>query len=326
MTKPLNYSIFKKYYFLIGLALFVFIASRLDFNQLYSALYKTKPLTIILGLIIVIPITLVKAWRWNNIKKNQGLAYTFLDSFLIYQIGLALGSITPGQAGEFIKICYLKNPTRSWGKVAVSVVIDRLADLGYLLVIGYLGILILLGETQKNINLIYLFFIVSLFGLIIIIRKGWHKKLLKIIFRHFIPLRYQTSWRESFADFIKDFKSITPKQYLIILSLTLLGWMIYYLQSYIFILSLGFKIPLIKLAIAVTTAGLLSLLPISFLGIGTREAALIIILAPYLDSSTIIIFSQLILLANIFSIILGLIFLKLKPLPFTLKNYDLLEK
>lgn len=316
---------FKKYSFLIGFVILAAIINRLNFTNIYTSLRETNLSLVIVGIIFLIPVILIKAWRWNYLKKIQGINYKFWDSFIIYQIGLAIGSVTPGQIGELIKIYYLKTRC-SIGKSLVSILVDRFMDVFYLIIVGYFGIIIYLREVGTKLNIIYIFLLFSLILIIFGIHRDWHKKIGKFFFNKLMPLKYQMMWEENFSDFLNDLKLISINKYLNASILTVLGWLAYYFQVYILTLSIGLEIPLMKLALALTAVGLLSLLPISFLGIGTREAALILILKPFADIPAIIIFSQLILLTNIFSILMGLVFLKIRPLPFKIKNYEPLEK
>lgn len=292
------------------------IVSKIDFDGFSSTLKKINLDYVLSGIFLVLPLAAIKAWRWNYLKKIQGIKFNFLDSFLIYNIGFAVGAVTPGKIGEIVKIYYLKNRNCSTGKSLVSVVTDRLMDLIYLFIFGYISVFFLFKEIKLKINLLYLLSFLSLITLVFIIKKGWHKKILKKIFFSLIPQKYQTIWHTNFSDFFSDLKKIPPKKYAAAFIITLLSWLIYYLQVEIFAWGIGLKIPFILLAAAITVSGLATLLPISFLGIGARETILIIILGSYVKNiSDLIILSQLILLANVAAIIIGLISWKLRPIP-----------
>ncbi len=66
-----------------------------------------------------------------------GLAFSFIWR------PLYLGNLTPGRAGDFAKVFYLKQDLKlSTGKGITSVLVDRVFDLYLLLVLGGLGILL----------------------------------------------------------------------------------------------------------------------------------------------------------------------------------------
>jgi len=316
--------IIKRYYFLIGLIILAIIFSQLNFADLLKSFQKINYYLLALGISLVIPSVLIKSWRWNYLKKSQGIKYQLLDSFLIYNVGFLLGGVTPSQVGELAKVYYLKKGGLSYGKATVSIIIDRVFDIFYFLIFGYLGIIFVLKDLRNEINLFYFISLILLLIIIIILKLGWHKMLFNKIFCYFVPENYQKKLHLNFNDFISDLKLLTLKNYFIAFLITVLAWLLYYLQMEIFALSLGLEIPIINLAVAVTITGLVSLLPISILGIGTREATLILLLQPfYSNISIIIIFSQLILVANLVGYLLGAVSWLFLPFSLkTIKNYE----
>jgi uncharacterized membrane protein YbhN (UPF0104 family) len=78
---------------------------------------------------------------------------------------------------------------------------------------------------------------------------------------------------------------------------------------------IGLKVPFIYFAVSVTIAGLLTLIPVSFYGIGTRDAALLLLFAPFLiPKEQVIVFSSLILAITLLTALIGLACWLIKPL------------
>ena len=306
----------KKYSFLIGFFLLIFVIYRLNLETLLLAFKKINYPLLILGLLLTPFVILIKSWRWNYLKKNQDINYRLTDSILMYSVAAAIGLLTPGRIGEVSKIAYLKNDRCSTGQSLVSVVMDRLLDLFFLMFFGYLGIIFFFGFFEK-ITLIYSIIIFSIIGLVFIIKKRLYYKLIKRIFAIIIPLKYQKSWQTNFSDFLNGIKIYNKKVYFYSLFITLLAWLIYYLQIYLFAKSIWLiKVPFLYLAIAVTVSGFISLLPISFLGIGTRETTLMLLLSPLaINPERIILLSELILLDFLVVGVIGVISWIFKPLP-----------
>ena len=123
----------KKYLFLIGIIIFAIIISRLDFHKLILILNNINYQYLFLAFILLLPILMIKSYRWNYLMKKQNINYSFKKSFLMYGIGMYIGIITPGRLGELSKIAFLKNDHHSLGKSSVSVILDRLTDLLFLL-------------------------------------------------------------------------------------------------------------------------------------------------------------------------------------------------
>jgi len=311
----------KKYSFLIGFFLLIFVIYQLDWKILYLSFQEINYRLLIPTIFLTIPILFVKAWRWNYLKKLQNINYKLNDSFLIYSVGSALGSLTPGRLGEISRISYLKSDGHSTGKSLVSVVMDRLLDLLYLTILGYLGVVFFFNLSNR-ITLIYSAIILLIVVLFFIIKKQFYIKLIKKIFSVLIPLKYQKSWRMNFQDFLKGVKIYNKKNYFYFFLITFIAWLIYYCQIYLFAKSIGIdRVPFFYLAMTATVAGFITLLPFSFSGIGTREATFAVLLSPLMVSiESTVLLSELILLNFLVMGIIGALCWIIKPIP--LKNLN----
>ena len=308
----------KKYSFLIGFLLLIFVIYQLDLKTLYLSFQKINYRLLIPAILLIIPITFIKAWRWNYLKKLQNINYKLSDSFLIYSVGAAIGSLTPGRLGEISKIGYLKNDGYSIGKSLVSVIMDRLLDLFFLIIFGYFSVIFLFGFFEK-ITFIFSIIILTIIILVFIAKKQFVRQLIKKIFSILIPLKYQESWQMNFKDFLDGVKIYNKKNYFYFFFITFLAWLVYYCQIYLFARSIDLdRVPFLYLAMAVTIAGFITLLPISFSGIGTREATLAILLAPLMVSiESTVLLSELILLDFFIIGVIGVFCWIIKPIPLT---------
>jgi len=306
----------KKYSFLIGFFLLIFVIYQLDLKAFYLSLQKIDYRLLILAILLTIPIIFTKAWRWNYLKKLQKINYKLSSSFLIYSVGMAIGSLTPGRLGEISKVSYLKSDGYSIGKSLVSVIIDRLSDLFFLIVFGYFGIIFLFGFFEK-ITFVFSIIILTIIILVFIAKKQFVRQLIKKIFSILIPLRYQKSWQTNFQDFLRGVKTYNKTNYFYFFLITLLAWLIYYCQTYLLAKSIGLGgVPFFYLAMTVTIAGFITLLPISFSGIGTREATLVILLSPLMvNIELIVLLSELILLNFFVMGTIGVSCWIIKPIP-----------
>ena len=309
----------KKYSFLIGLVIFPLIIAKLDFLKLVDILSKIDYLYLILALLLSFPLLIIKGYRWNYLKKKQKIYYKLKESILMYGVGSYLGIITPGRLGDLSKIIYLKKDHYSSGKSSVSVILDRLFDLFFLLIVGYLGMFFFASFFQKTIFSLTLIILSIILLLIIISKSNLLRLFFKKIFLLIIPLNYQKSWKLNFQDFINDLKIYQLKDYSFILFITLFYWFIYYSQIFFLARSLNIvTIPFLYLIISVTMAGLITLLPISISGIGTREATLILLFSFFqISPEATISFSMLILSMSILMALIGLVCWFKKPLKFS---------
>lgn len=312
----MKFSIFlKKYSFLIGIILFIIILSKSNPGEIFQGIKEVSPFYLILAGLATIPTMIGKALCWNYLKRQQGIKYNFKDSFLMYWSGFYIGILTPGRLGEVSKALYLKKDGYSMGKSLVSTILDRLADFAFLLLFLCFGSLLLLAIFQKQILILIIGILISVCLLFIFLKIGLVKWALNKLFYIFVPQKYQKSWKVNFQDFINDLKIYKLKNYLIVFLITTFSWVFYYLQMYILAKGTHINVPFSYLAVAVTVAGFITLIPISISGIGTRDAALILLFSPFLiPKEQVIVFSALILLMTLFAALIGLICWLIKPI------------
>lgn len=309
--------IFKRYSFLFGLILFVIILSKTNIGEIFQNIKNIKFPSLVFAITLLLPMLFNKALCWNYIKRKQGIKYNLKNSFLMYCSGLYIGILTPGRMGEIAKALYLKKDGYSMGKSLVSAVLDRLSDFVFLLLFLFFGSLFFLTIFQKQILISISILIISILLFVIFLKIGLIKWILGKLFKVFIPQKYQESWKLNFQDFINDLKIYNFKNYLIIFLITTFSWVFYYLQMYVLARGINLNVPFLYLIISITVAGLITLIPISIFGIGTRDAALILVLAPFLIAKEqVIVFSALILAMSLTAALIGLICYLIKPIRF----------
>lgn len=307
--------IFKKYSYILGLIIFAILLSKINLGGIFQNIKNVKLNYLILAFLLAFPLLLSKTLCWNYIKRKQGIKYSFKDSFLMYCSGLYIGILTPGKIGEISKILYLKKDGQSMGKSLVGVVLDRLSDFAFLVSFVLISSLFFFSEFKKESLIAILGIMILIIIFWIFIKTGLFRWFLKKLFNNLIPQKYQESWKINFQDFINDVKSFKIKHWLIIFLITALSWTFYYLQTFIIAKGLGIDVPILYLVISVTIAGLITLIPISISGIGTRDAALLTLFIPFsISAEKIIAFSTLILLMSLVTAIIGLICWLIKPI------------
>ena len=311
----------KKYSFLIGFLLLFLVLNKIDFSSLWQIIKKTDQKLLILAILLNPVFLFIKSICWNYLKKIQDIKYKLWDSFLMFNVGVAIGSLTPGRLGEVFKVAYLKKDGHSLGKSLMTIVLDRLSDFAALAFLGYFGLIIFFGSFYK----ITLYFGLAGFvlaGLILVTKKQIARQVLKKIFSLAVPKKYQEKWQTGFSDFLAGFKAYKLKNYLFVFLITFSSWIIFYVQMYLFAQSIGLKeISFLSLSVAVTVSGLVSILPVSLLGIGIRDITLLGLLSPLTQNTeAIILLSQLILLDYVILGLIGIISWIFRPIPLSLKT------
>lgn len=305
----------KKYSFVLGLVIFVILVSKLNSAEIVESIKAIDIRLLLLALALAFPMLLLKTYCWNYIQRVQGIRYDIGDSFLMYCSALYVGLLVPGRVGDIARVLYLKKDGHSLGKSFTSVFLDRLSDLLFLLAFACLGSLFFFALLEQQFIILGIG-LLGICGLLLIIFKTkLTRRLLKKAFLVIIPEKYRSSLRIHFQDFINDLKLYDLRNYSVILLITALSWLVYFVQMYILALGVGMHVSPYYLSLVVTIVGLVTILPASISGIGTRDVALIVLLSPLLiPREQIIIFSALILAMSLFAVLVGFVCWLIKPL------------
>lgn len=240
----------------------------------------------------------------------------------MYSNGLFAGILTPGRIGDFVKVFYLKKKGFSFRKSFFTIIVDRCSDIFFLLVFGYISVLALLYHFNYEILFYSLLIIAVVFAFFAILLYNYlFKKILKFVFKVFIPKRFKLNIRDTYLGFLKDARMMSFSSYLNILYLTGFSWLLYYVPTYILAKSIGIVIPFFYIASIITIAYTVSLIPITISGIGTRDATFIFMFSFFNYSSELAIaFSILILGITVFVAFVGMITWFIRPIPLNLKE------
>ena len=110
-------------------------------------------------------------------------------------------------------------------------------------------------------------------------------------------------------------KSTSVKNYLISLILTLITWVMYFFVVFLIAKSVNMEISLFYLIISMSITATITMVPISFNGLGTREATLLVLFSQLgINKETTILFSVLIFVWYVLSGAPGLIFFLIRPI------------
>jgi glycosyltransferase 2 family protein len=234
----------------IGIALFLWILLRIDRAELWKSVALADVRLLLLGFGLFLLSHLTKAVRWHALVQSTGLKPTFGESWKIYHIGIFLGNITPGNLGEFGRAAYLKLHGVSLPRGLLLGLIDRLSDAIAMGIVAIAGVGILFGAE-------WLAFALLAAGAATVgsyLLRG--KKILQLL-------------------------AIDLRPALVVTASTVASWVLYFAWTILVARSIGIDIGLPVLISAITLTGIITLLPVSPAGLGTREASFILLLAPY---------------------------------------------
>lgn len=267
-----------------SMAILGVIYAHTDLRAMTERLWSPDPLWLGTALMCFLPQILVSATRWWLM--GEGWAHmSWAESFGMVMAGKALNALLPSKLGEMSKAYFLRERSaHAVAKGLPAVLMEKILDLAGLCSWMLLGAavapsgspamtaawLISLGVIGGT-SLIFLVPMGRWSGLWAEEGRGLKSRIGQMLLGWDWLLRH---WRAK--------KAVTAG----VMSLSLLLWGLHLLQIYLFFPSLGQSIEPGAVLAYVPLSLLVGLLPISLAGMGTRDTALIVLFAPYVDGAT----------------------------------------
>ena len=271
---------------IISVALLLYIYTQIDFVNLLKVFQNCDRLMLIVSLVMVIPITLVTSWRLQQLVPHHSLG--FLEANRLILGASVLNMVLPSKMGDIAKSYFMAERSKISGSLALSIsIFEKTCDLLSLLLWCVFGLLLYPAKDS-------LFWIMTAgvgiglgIGLLMLGSQSFADWFFAIAI-NFAPQKLkfklekmQASWGEMHNYFWSD-----KQQLLIITSTSVFIWFLHLLQIWLFILALKAIAPfLVSLALSPLSI-LAGLLPLTFAGIGTRDAAIIYFYQDYFNEAT----------------------------------------
>jgi hypothetical protein len=271
----------------VSVAILLIIYSKIDFQGLIRVFQNCDRTWMAISLGMVIPITMVTSWRLQQLMP-KGTSLGFIEANRLILGASVLNMVLPSKMGDIVKAYFMRDRGHLSGSLSLSLVVfEKACDMLSLLLWCVFGLFV---YPEKN-GLFWTMTLAVTGGLIFGLLLLGSRQFAQIFFINAIKFspkklkkklqNLQTSWQEMHDYFWSD------KQQLLIVSATsIFTWFLHLLQIWLFILALKAWTPfIINLALS-PLAILAGLLPLTFAGVGTRDAALIFFYQPYFDAQT----------------------------------------
>lgn len=260
---------------LLGIGLLVVLLARVDVAALRATFAAADHGLIGVSILLIVPLIFVKTLRWRVILRGQQVDYAVWPAFLAYFGSLFIGYLTPGRLGEFIKAIHVN---RDCGIPAArafsSVLSDRLFDLYALVIVGALALLQLAIDGAA---------VVTLIALLLLTLPLWlYLNPRTYAFFQGIGLKLGAPGRKFFApddgiltEIRAGLLQLSWAQLIGCIALTVIAYLIFFGECHLLALALGLPVDFPTTAFAIALGSLITLVPISISGVGTRDAAII---------------------------------------------------
>lgn len=281
----------------LGLPLFVYILTTLDYTALKQIFLAMETSLLGLGLCGMVVTFFLKGVRASTILSGQGYGLKRKAAMLAYFRSTFWGIISPGRLGELSRVVYLADAERPAGscgatKAVANVVLDRMFDLAAVLLFLFASALMTATSHQTLALGASAGLLLLGFGGLAAGRYGIR--------------RYGAGRNGYLINFLRE---VTHLNGLVSICLqTLILWGLYYTCLFTLASALGIEASFSFIVFSSCVANVASILPISVAGIGLRDAVLIFLFANAgLSAEQAVSFSLIFLLVHV----LNLVFLSL---------------
>ncbi len=260
---------------LLGITLLLFLLSRVNLGEVAQIWRHIRLDWLAAAVALNLPQVGLKAYRWQRLLRAQHIHYPFAQATLSYFGSIFVGLLTPGRVGEFVKAFHISRDCNiSLAQGLSSVLLDRLFDLYALFIIGGTALLALAPGGLGIVSLggLALLLVLPLALFVNATTFAWFCKtgikLGRLGGKTFSP----SSWLWEVHTGIRQ---LPLREALIAGLLTLMAYSIFFSQCYLLAKALSMPAGFGTISFAVALGSLVTLLPISISGLGTREAAIV---------------------------------------------------
>jgi len=272
---------------LFGIILFVVILLRVDLKDVAKQLSLTDGWMLAAGLSFQLIVLAAKGIRWHlmNAGKNEWIYWK--QSLGRFYESYAIGVVTPARMGELLKAGHEKGSGSIFTSV-IRVVAERGLDIGVFVILS--GLSVLSGAYLKwpiiySSMIIFSGLAFLVISMLLLASSKFNMLVNKLV--HLLPGKMKSL---HFAH-----KSFLGSTSALIITLSLLSNISYFISCYFLALSTGLEAGFIWTSGAVAVSGLLSMLPVTIMGVGTRELTFLYIFSSY-PQSIVLSFSFLVVL------------------------------
>lgn len=262
---------------LIGIALLAWIVSTIDWDRAIQALIKldTTYMMGYAGCFLAMMLVRVVRLRLALSKLDHRLA--FKDCYVAMLEPAFWGLVTPGRLGEFTRVGYINAHGVPMQEAVCVVTIERLIDMLVLLVFGTGGMVYIFASAPYRFGSALVVALGLLLSYAAIRSYGFTFKLLQR-YLGWLSRWEPSDWTGHRLGLTTSFHLVMGRAATPIFFLGLLCISLNFAQIFFLAKAFGFQADYLVVIFAYSVSTLVSLLPISVGGLGTREATYIMIM------------------------------------------------
>lgn len=287
----------------ISALLMLFLLRQIDFSELQCIIYELNPHIIIIAVAIYLFSVMLNGVKWHVLLPNTRLSFLVFLSFR----SQLYATILPGQLfGEASKITLWKDEEEDLMRVTASVVFDKITSLIGQVLLAIIGFSF--SDVGKTLNGSKIFAMIGMiFVILILLSSETHVSNMIGMILSFLKVRSKKIGEKS-EDLYNAWKQFSLDKAVLVKSIY---WgmlnqfvgivMIWYVST-----NMGIFVGVIDYCWIMPMLSFVLLIPISFAGIGLRDASLASMLSLYdVTTGKVVVISSMLLLGQVTAAMVG---------------------
>jgi len=293
----------KPFAVVLGLILYALILRKAGLHDSLELLKRVQWGWLALSFVFILPEVLFKALRVRVLVGRLGSHISLKDAADVYLSGQPLSTLTPSKLGDIVRVLGLSR----WGKLPLTAafsvhVADKVYDLLALGLLACVGVLDLftMASRQDTAASILAGILLGVLLMGLFLHPAWMRSIVKPVVMSLAPKKLAAQLSTHGGAFYEKLQELfNPSQRVALPFLISIGaWAIVVLRAYFCVLALGLPIPFGPLALLLPVVIVIEFIPISVLGFGLREWALILFFSEYAANSSLVSLGLLFLLTG----------------------------
>ena len=263
----------------LGIVAFLIVLLQLPNQRQQVQLFRLDLRWLGFCMLLTILQLLLEAWVWHMLLSAQRIRHPFPKTLLAYVASQYLGLVTPGHVGEFLAAGYISMDTGiTFGYALSSVVVKKILSWLTIMGCGIWG-LQLLAEVPLLQGVRWMAIMSG--AVLIALSIGiaiW------VISLHRLARKWQklSPWQIEMPEFWSGMRHLLTLRLVIPFAVSVLAFSVLFIQLDALLRAMGIILPLVLVGkIAAFSRIVARLIPISIVGFGSKDAALIGMLARY---------------------------------------------
>lgn len=294
----------------VSLVLLAVIYWQIDVEALLATLSATDLWLLLAAAALMAPVTFLSAWRLCLLMPG-GYGLRLVESTRLILMAAVLNLVLPSKLGDLAKAFALTERGYARGRDAIAVVVlDKAMEMVGMLVWCAIGLALAWPDTPLAHVLAGLALATLVLCALAVGMPGFVIAMLRLAWP-VTPRRFRAKlesleqgWREAVRGLWQR-----PSRGLAIVMVSVASWLVHLMQVWLFAVALGADVPITANLALAPLAILVGLLPFTLAGIGTRDAAVILLYEPYLTAPVAAALGLLFTLRYLLPAIAGLPFL-----------------